>query len=657
MASALAFDVWTKTIRGTIVLGGNTKEVPDLPSWKLEPADALKPCIDGRWGLFEYSTVPQLFDNNFPYLAWLPTDRFHRLGIPTEINRFRIDEDPLKPNSVFVRHSGWMHRGHLRTEIREKLQQDVVYYIEQVKRIIQEENDASTQKGAANVRPPVIALVRAHNAAFSMRFPHLTYRDLLEYLAGLQRSVAELQAYTMWYDRIQYGDVAASTRSFELGLRGSVATSLADYNYLHRLGVPVWMEVPFSETIASQTLKETEVKLLRVERRSWDDMPVEECLRDTRKGKLVHNKPLEYYPPAVEDPALYELAARGYAPRVDIYRGDYRSAKDVLSMVQNIKLSGKNHNQSVELASQVQASGSMAGDLMEKYASDRAIAPVPDVIVRAPTSRNLGEKSRWFRQYTDMQKALKAVGWAPQLVEAWSMGSQNSDYYPLHHNVRLEPKCKALLLYVAPPPHIFLGIQKTEKMNSFFFIWMCIRRAWLSRIRRNPHDPICWGLTTQKWRDVLSGTYWKDRYPPAETFEMRKFWKYGGPLIFGDDETEVVEADIAPEMGNCATRRLEPTVFTDDSVKSLVLWDLALCHSQLQLDRADEILYAGNLSNPVQLSIRRTRRADVFVNPDWNWHIPKASPPWELAFSHPARRHWLSRLLEVRRQAPTGKAL
>ncbi|KAJ6617829.1 hypothetical protein B0H10DRAFT_1948014 [Mycena sp. CBHHK59/15] len=330
------FDVWATTENGTVVLAANTREVPDLPQWNSDLVEPPKPRIDGRWGLSEYALVPQIYNSSFPYLAWMPTRNFQRLGIPTQINRFRIFEEVASVDSVFVRHSGWQHRGHLRTDLREELQKDVIFYINQVDEIIRTEANSSSRLGAAEVRPPVIALVRAHNSAFCMRFPHLTYRDLLEYLAGLQRSVGELQGYSMWYDRIHYGDIPTSNRSFEMGLRGSIAESSADYDMLRKLGAPVWLELPLSHAHVLDPKKEVHLTRLSIERRTWAEMTVDKSLRDMHNGKLVRNKPLEYYPPSVDDLVIFELAARGYSPRTDVLLQDNRSARDVLSMVATV---------------------------------------------------------------------------------------------------------------------------------------------------------------------------------------------------------------------------------------------------------------------------------------------------------------------------------
>ncbi|KAJ6465462.1 hypothetical protein C8R45DRAFT_939653 [Mycena sanguinolenta] len=639
---SLVYDGWACTPNSSIVLAANTKEVPDIPHWNSNLSVTGVPCLDGRWGLSEYSTVPQLFDPEFPYLAWMPTQRFARLGLPTMINTFRVIEDVTAPNSVFVRNSGWQHRGHLRTEIWEKLQEDVVHYIESAGRIIRNEADPSLRVGSPEARPPVIALVRAHNSAFCMRFAYLTLRDLAEYIAGLQRSVAELQAYTMWYDHMHYSDLPSSNRSFELGLRGSIARTVEEYNLLRRLGAPVWLEIEESQESLLDPKKKTRVTLLRVETRIWEEMPVSHFLRNSTQGCLVHNKPLEYYPPSVVDASKYERAARGYWPREDKLRRDLRCRDDVLSMLKNTTFSGENHNQSTGLASR-------SSQFME--AADRAIAPTPEARP-SETKRPTEQRSKWLRQFLDTKQHYTAIAWAPKSFEAWDVTRHNSDYYPLVHNIELQPKCSTLLLYVAPPRHLFLGIQKPEKLADSLFIWMCIRRPWLSRIGTDLSDPISWGITTQKWRDVLSGQYWKHRHPcNAEPgFELHKFWRNGGPLILEDDEAMAAEDDISPEFPDSLTGRLEPRHLDHDDVKALILWDFALCYTQLQLDRADEILYAARQQDGVDLSIRRARRArrsDVFHDPKWHRRIPRELPPWEKPLSDPSRHHWLSCLLEV----------
>ncbi len=49
-------------------------------------------------------------------------------------------------------------------------------------------------------------------------------------------------------------------------------------------------------------------------------------------GTLLHNKALFFYPPVVDDTRTFELAARGYAPRVDKLHRDKGYRKDLGAM-------------------------------------------------------------------------------------------------------------------------------------------------------------------------------------------------------------------------------------------------------------------------------------------------------------------------------------
>ncbi|KAJ7655714.1 hypothetical protein DFH06DRAFT_1200834 [Mycena polygramma] len=646
----LPCETWAHTRHGSIVIASNTKKIPCIPCWDDSLLTAAMPRINGRWGFAEYSHVPQPYSAEFPYLAWLPVDCLERLGLPVEINRYQLTLD----SPDFVRHLGWGHRGYLKTEVRETLQTDVVWYIEKVQALIlTEEAEGGGIHRRFEARPPVIAMVRAHNACFSMRFPHLTYRDLLEYLAGLQRAIAELQAYIMWYDRMYYADFpTASQNGMNTGLRGSIATDTRTYASLRSLGAPVWLEVEGS-LVGLDPAKESQMTDLLIEVTLWADTAATTALQDTRKGVLVHNKPLEYYPPHVLDLESFETAARGYGLRTDTYNKDKYSLADVRRMIENEKLSGKNHNISATLAVNVRCAGSLAMDMMERYASDRAILPGPDEFT--PGKPKVATKSsKWARQYQDIIKAYSDCVWAPRFVEAWELALNNTTGYPSVHNVLLTPKCKDLLLFVAPPPHLFLN-KAGEKTATMFFVWICIRRAWLSRMDRDVDcsSAVSWGMTTQQWREVLNGLYWKCRHPREgpSAFENRRFWTYGGPLIFGEDEEDWASVELSPLNTGSATGRVELSDFSDDRIKSLLIWDLTLCHAQLQLNRADEILYASKLrSDPMALNIRRVRRSGLFCESLWD--IPEKVAPWERDLEDHRRRHWLSRFVEIVREWP-----
>ncbi|KAJ7838627.1 hypothetical protein B0H14DRAFT_2588466 [Mycena olivaceomarginata] len=380
----------------------------------------------------------------------------------------------------------------------------------------------------------------------------------------------------------------------------------------------------------------------------WADTGATPALQDIRRGLLVHNKPLDYYPPNVLHPESFETAARGYGSRTDTYNTDKYSLMDVRKMIENTTLSGKNHNISAALAFDVRRVGDLATDMMEKYASDRAILPGPDAPIPAK-SKAPANSSKWYRQHQDIILSYSKCEWAPGVVDAWELALGNTSGYPLVHNIALTPRCKDLLLFVAPPPHLFMN-KTPEKTATMLFIWICIRRAWLSRMDRDVEcsNVVSWGMTTQQWREVLSGVYWKYRHPRVgpSTFDNRRFWTYGGPLIFGQEEEDWASVDLSPLSSGSTTGRAELSDFGDDGVKSLMIWDLTLCHAQLQLDRADEILYAATLrSNPMALNVRRARRSGLFRESFWD--ITEKLPPWERPLWDRRRRKWLSRFVEI----------
>ncbi|KAJ7144537.1 hypothetical protein C8R44DRAFT_725463 [Mycena epipterygia] len=383
---------------------------------------------------------------------------------------------------------------------------------------------------------------------------------------------------------------------------------------------------------------------------SIDYANVTPSLQDTRKGCLVHNKPLEYYPPHAERAEDFEPAARGYSGRSDSYNQDRHSVADIIKMMETTAPTAKNHNISTTLAADVRRTGADAGDLIEKYAADRAVLPRQDVPVRAQ-SKAPAPSSKWYRQHEAMREAYKNTVWAPKLVNAWDMGFQNT-VYPRVHDIELTPKCKDMLLFTAPQPHLFMN-KGEEKEHCMLFVWTCIRRAWLSRIDRDVDctEVVSWGLTTQQWREILGGKYWKLKHPKEEggksTFDWRKFWRHGGEMVLGHEHEDWASVDLSPKIAGSSTGRLELEDFGDNDLKAPVIWDLGLCHAQLQLDRADEILYAqpSLRDHPIRLNTRRARRRGILHEADWV--IPTLTPPWERSLADPKKRRWIACFLEV----------
>lgn len=162
-------------------------------------------------------------------------------------------------------------------------------------------------------------------------------------------------------------------------------------------------------------------------------------------------------------------------------------------------------------------------------------------------------------------------------------------------------------------------------------------------------------LSLDTWRDILGGTHFKRQIPlkgakfdPAvdEAFELKHFWKYGDPLVYGFVD---LDAEQAPLLVDDVTR-LTPSCFESDNLKALMLWDLSLVNVQTQFDRADDYFVKRADMEEVEWMMRRDRRRDMFHLKSTK--ISSTAPPWELPYDA-MRKRWVGRLLEFLRSWPS----
>ncbi|RDB25618.1 hypothetical protein Hypma_006129 [Hypsizygus marmoreus] len=262
---------------------------------------------------------------------------------------------------------------------------------------------------------------------------------------------------------------------------------------------------------------------------------------DYSPDQLLHNKPLLYYPPSVSAGASFELAARGYSPRVDSYRHDKLAARTFL-----LWLAMTLRSISALVWSEISA-------MLDRYDANVQKMPYDDVSSPVAQKNHVSDPPKWLRQYDDARSAFQ--------------------------------KCSWFLLYVPTGRWLWTS---ADKLNNMFFIWSCIRRLWLGALYQQGLRSSFFRITTQRWRDILGGVYWKSQIPIAGS----KFNPLSTPLM-----TWVY--------------RLSPHNFSNDNLKRLLLWDLSLVQLQVQLDQADEILVSH--LDPVALEIRRADDLTFFI--------------------------------------------
>ncbi|KAH0828122.1 hypothetical protein J3R83DRAFT_3794 [Lanmaoa asiatica] len=281
------FDKWSTLADGTVVLSKNAAYIPRPVSEDELPF----PRADGSWGPQEISLLPQMYDPEHPYMSHIHilVDGHNSFSLPHSIacHRFRDSDFYLYPPLPY-------------------------------------------RVAPGPYKSPAIAVGRAEVTLFVLSHNIMSYRDAVEYTRGLQRFVAEIHAFLIWGNEFLSRSLTESEPPRQC-FRGAYVTSLADFTRLSAYGVPVFYLTGSSASGLPDTrcVRTTELHSL-CESRTWADIHVTGHNKDVIKERLVHSKPLMFYPPHVNhsDPLAYERAARGYATREDKQSFDQRLVAD-----------------------------------------------------------------------------------------------------------------------------------------------------------------------------------------------------------------------------------------------------------------------------------------------------------------------------------------
>ena len=168
-------------------------------------------------------------------------------------------------------------------------------------------------------KAPTITIGHVKDTLFIITHIIMLYHDAVKYTHGLQHFIAEIQAFLVWGNYI----LGHSLKEAELACQcfcGAYVTSLTDFKYLLSFDVPVFYLTGLlsSELPPSWFIHIPELTSL-CEFHMWTNMNVTRHQRDVIQGKLLHSKPLMFYPPHADcsDPLAFEQAAHGYSPQKD----------------------------------------------------------------------------------------------------------------------------------------------------------------------------------------------------------------------------------------------------------------------------------------------------------------------------------------------------
>ncbi|KAF8440243.1 hypothetical protein L210DRAFT_977245 [Boletus edulis BED1] len=375
---------------------------------------------------------------------------------------------------------------------------------------------------AANPGPykaPTIALARVEDTLFMINHNIILYRDAVEYTHGLQRFIAEIQAFLIWGHDI-LGRSLKVTEPICQCFCGTYISSLTNFSYLLSLGVPVFYPTCLrsSELPPLRYVRITELTSL-CEFRKWTNINVMWNNKDIIKEKLLHSKPLMFSPPHVDcsDPLTFECAAHGYGPQGD------RQSFDRCLVIDLLIVTG--------------------------------CAPKSFTIHRKPQPQD----SDWRCQTKPIHKEWPF--WGCDWDFFWHYHAVRDGLPQFTHPKSSIPSHGAHFTYTAPPIHLLSNIQSDDKCAKVCFTWVCIHHIWLLQYQEyrinqfsmniatinNNAPPSPFHLHTQTWWDVLSGHLWqKNTWPLNSDYNHHLFWHHGGSehLGFSQEQWEQEHGDL-----------------------------------------------------------------------------------------------------------------
>ena len=132
--------------------------------------------------------------------------------------------------------------------------------------------------------------------------------------------------------------------------------------------------------------------------------------------------------------------------------------------------------------------------------------------------------------------------------------------------------------FALPPVHLFWGCEPQTQI-----IYYHHHLLLFNEIKNHPECGLP-PLTTHECRSILGNTYWKKQWPKTDgntssNFNSDIFWKYGGPLLFGNEQSANIAAgryNPTSRLSCCCDVQLATADDTD--IHQVVLYYLNLFH-------------------------------------------------------------------------------
>jgi hypothetical protein len=309
-----------------------------------------KPCarLDGWWGPHEYAILPQPFDPSSPYMAWIPSldayrqPEFARLtGLDPAIVLLDFADFPLVPveghfsppdarptidpplcPSLPMR-PGTANTTRPRLNFCSASEPMKLVISTQLEKLSRPAIRALAEIRDDSVRLPIQALYHLKQSYYWNLLPGTnTTAGHHLILAGMKRAVMELHGFILWYQDYKRGLdpwPRPIAREFQKSFRcrGALVENQDDCDYLEKRDIPVWMKIDTEKFQPHHSARAV----------SLTPIPIHRQPMFPANYKGGHHAALFFYPPDPEDGCSFELSARGYSGRRDIYQIDAEIAR------------------------------------------------------------------------------------------------------------------------------------------------------------------------------------------------------------------------------------------------------------------------------------------------------------------------------------------
>jgi hypothetical protein len=165
--------------------------------------------------------------------------------------------------------------------------------------------------------------------------------------------------------------------------------------------------------------------------------------------------------------------------------------------------------------------------------------------------------------------------WFPEIQGVWK--------HAISHVTHLDLAAQESCHFGLPPIHLFWG-GEPQNQRIYYYHYLLL----FNEIKNRPEHDLP-ALTTQDWRSILGNTYWKKQWPKPDRnnpsmFDPNVFWKYGGSLLFGEQQSADVAAGCYNPTSQLACRcHVQLSTADDTDFCQVVLYYLNSFHMYVEI--------------------------------------------------------------------------